>query len=168
MLHLTADRLEYLIIEGLVAVCHNTGKLVILFPMFVLPFEDSGFERLELFLLFFVLHHMSVEQVYKFFLHFIVYLAVSCKGTASLGMSRHRGYQIGVLHLLIEVPDEGLACSMACGDLPKRTCLVLSGLGVQSANHTVYTNVFEDALDHLVVHGLREAWQQGIIKIDVS
>ena len=92
MAHLTADSLEYLIIEGLITVCHDAGKLVILFPVFFLPFEDSGFERLKLFLVLFVLHHMSVEQVYKFFLHFIVYLAVAGKGAASLGVTRHRCY----------------------------------------------------------------------------
>lgn len=57
---------------------------------------------------------------------------------------------------------------MACGNLPKRTCLVLSGLGIQCPNHTVYSHVFEDALDHLVVHGLREAWQQGFIEVGVT
>ncbi len=69
---------------------------------------------------------MSVEQVYKFFLHFIVYLAVSLPARLPLRYDIEAIRFGDSLHLLIEVPDEKvLRAVWLVATRPKRTCLVL-------------------------------------------
>ena len=51
-----------------------------------------------------------IQQVYQFFLDFVIDMPVTGKGTAPFRMPRHGGNQVRVLDLLVEVADKGLSC----------------------------------------------------------
>ena len=111
---------------------------------------------------------LSVQKVYQFPLHLVVYLAVPGKGTAALRMSRQGGYQVRVLDLPVKVADEGLACRMGRCHLVQGSCHVLPRLGVEDYDHAVDAHVLEYLLYLLVVAEVREPGEQGVLQILVA
>ncbi len=92
-----------------------------------------------------------IQQVYQFFLDFVIDMPVTGKGTASLRMPRHRSNQVRVFDLLVEVADKGFACSMGGRHLIQWSCHVLACLWVKDSHHAVNAHIFENLLYLLVI-----------------
>ena len=80
-------------------------------------------------------------------------------------MTRKRGDKVWVFHLLVEIANECLSCSVACcyvadGLLHRLACLV-----VDDSHHAVYTEQFQNLLYLVVVDVLVYLWQQPRFKV---
>ena len=97
-----------------------------------------------------------IQQVYQFFLDFVINMPVTCKGTASFRMSRHGCNQIRVFDLLVEVADKCLSCSMGGRHFISRFCHILACLRVKDSHHAVNAHILENLLYLLVIAEVRE------------
>ena len=67
---------------------------------------------------------MKLFQLHNDFLgHFFVYIPVTVESLGVLNVAGYLGDKVGILELLVQIPDQDAASHVGAGDLPDRVLL---------------------------------------------